>query len=183
MQGIKLYRFRHYYYLSCMQSNFPPYQTFPTLTSKEIILRQLTHTDAADILEISYYNGVQAVDLSEAIEMLNKINQDYLDGSSIHWGIVDAQSEKLVGTCGYYRGFANDIGELGYVLKPAFQGRGFMTRALQQAIVFGIHTVGLQKIIAVTEKNNMKSQHVLGRLGFSEESSNEDYITYSYPVK
>lgn len=178
-----MYRFRHYYYLSYMQSNYPPYQTFPTLTSKEIILRQLTDTDAADILDISYYNGIQAIDPTEAIKMLNKINQDYLDGSSIHWGIVDPQSEKVVGTCGYYRGFANHIGELGYILKPAFQGRGFMSKALQQAIEFGIHTIGLQKVIAVTEKDNIKSQHVLSRLGFSEESKNEEYITYSCPMK
>ena len=178
-----MYRFRHYCYLSGMLAHYPPYQTFPTLTSKQIILRQLADTDAAEILEISFYDGVQAVDPAEATEMQRKINQDYLNGNSIHWGIVDPESDKLVGTCGYYRGFADQTGELGYILKPAYQGKGFMTKALEQAIAFGIHTMGLQKIIAVTEKDNLKSQQVLSRLDFLEESKDEDYITYSYPIK
>jgi ribosomal-protein-alanine N-acetyltransferase len=146
-------------------------------------MRQVTRSDAKDLLEISFYDGVQALDPAEAFEMQNKINQDYLDGNSIHWAILDPQSEMLVGTCGYYRGFANNIGELGYILKPAFQGRGFMTKALKQAIGFGIHTIGLQMIIAITEKDNIKSQHVLSRLGFLEESKNDDYVTYNYPME
>ena len=143
-------------------------------------MREFINADADAIMEISYYDGIQASNPDEAVEMQRKINQDYLQGNSIHWGIVDAQSSKLVGTCGYYRGFINNTGELGYVLKPCFEGRGFMTHALEQAIEFGINIIGLQKIIAITGKNNMKSQNVLKRLNFEQEAEQDDYITYAY---
>jgi len=163
-----------------MITNYPPYKDFPILNSNQIILRQVLHTDADEIMEISYYDGIEASNANEAIEMQKKINQDYLQGNSIHWGIVDAQSSKLVGTCGYYRGFVNNTGELGYVLKPSFEGRGYMSNALKKAIEFGVNIIGLQNIIAITEKSNIKSQNVLKRLNFVQESEQDNYITYIY---
>jgi ribosomal-protein-alanine N-acetyltransferase len=163
-----------------MTTNYPPYQNFPILNANQIVLREVTSADADDIMKISYYDGIQASNPNEAVAMQRKINQDYLQGNSIHWGIVDTQSSKLVGTCGYYRGFINNTGELGYVLKPSFEGRGFMTNALTQAIEFGINIIGLKKIIAITEKNNIKSQNILKRLNFAQEAEQDDYITYSY---
>jgi len=163
-----------------MITNYPPYKDFPILSSNQIILRQVLNTDADEIKEISYYDGIEASNANEAIEMQKKINQDYLQGNSIHWGIVDAQSSKLVGTCGYYRGFVNNTGELGYVLKPSFEGRGYMSNALKKAIEFGVNIIGLQNIIAITEKSNIKSQNVLKRLNFVQESEQDNYITYIY---
>ena len=163
-----------------MITNYPPYKDFPILSSNQIILRQVLNTDADEIMEISYYDGIEASNANEAIEMQKKINQDYLQGNSIHWGIVDAQSSKLVGTCGYYRGFVNNTGELGYVLKPSFEGRGYMSNALKKAIEFGVNIIGLQNIIAITEKSNIKSQNVLKRLNFVQESEQDNYITYIY---
>jgi ribosomal-protein-alanine N-acetyltransferase len=166
-----------------MTTNFPPYKNFPMLSSNHIVLRQVINADAYEIMDISYYDGIQASNPNEAIEMQEKINQDYLQGNSIHWGIVDAQSSKLVGTCGYYRGFVNNTGELGYVLKPSFQGKGYMSNALKKAIEFGINIIGLQKIIAITEKSNIKSQNVLKGLNFVLEGEQNDYITYTYQRK
>jgi ribosomal-protein-alanine N-acetyltransferase len=163
-----------------MTTKYPPYKNFPRLNSNQIVLRQVIDADADEIMQISYYDGIKASNPNEAIQMQKKINQDYLQGNSIHWGIVDAQSSKLVGTCGYYRGFVNNTGELGYVLKPSFEGRGYMTNALREAVEFGINIIGLQKIIAITEKINIKSQNVLKRLNFVQEAEQDDYITYTY---
>jgi ribosomal-protein-alanine N-acetyltransferase len=166
-----------------MITNYPPYQNFPILRSPDIVLRQIVHTDADEIMEISYYNGIRATDPIEAIEMQNMIDQDYLEGNCIHWGIMGVQSSKLVGTCGYYRDFIDNTGELGYILKPSFVGRGYMTTALKKAIEFGINTIGLQKIIAITEKDNIKSQNVLMKLNFTQEAERDNYLTYTYQMK
>lgn len=166
-----------------MLTNYPPYQNFPVLQSNEIVLRQVVNKDAPQILEISYYDGKRATHPDEATDMQNKINQDYEDGNSIHWGIFDVQSLELVGTCGYYRGFHENTGELGYILKPYFEGKGYMTKALKLAIEFGINTMGLRKFIAITEKSNTKSRNVLVGLNFSEEDERDNYITYTYEMK
>lgn len=163
-----------------MNHNYPPYQNFPVLASSDIILREVSVNDAEEIMEISYYDGIPAARPKEAVAMQERINQDYVCGNSIHWIIVDTQSAAIVKTCGYYRGFANHVGELGYILKPCFMGKGYMTKALELAIAFGINTIGLKKIKAITEKGNINSQNVLKRLGFEKEDQDAEYLTYAY---
>lgn len=58
-----------------------------------------------------------------------------------------------------------------------------MSSALKKAIEFGIDIIGLQKIIAITEKSNIKSQNVLKRLNFVQEAEQDNYITYIYQRK
>ena len=130
------------------------------------MLRQILPTDLDDILEISFYDGKQAKTTTEAREMLDKINADYQRGDSIHWGIADKENNNIVGTCGYYRGFAGGTGELGFVLKPAFQGHGYMTSAVRAAAEFGLRHIGLQRVIAITGNQNTKAIQVLERSQF-----------------
>ena len=119
-----------------------------------------------DLLEISYYDAKQAANLTQAIEMQAKIDKDYDDGNSIHWGIEDISSNKIVGTCGYYRGFEKGEGELGCVLLKQFRGQSFMTNAMQLAIDFGLNNMELKRIWAITSKQNIKATKLLERLNF-----------------
>jgi hypothetical protein len=52
-----------------MTTNYPPYKNFPVLISNQIVLRQVINADADEIMKISYYDGIQARDPNEAIEM------------------------------------------------------------------------------------------------------------------
>ena len=99
--------------------------------------------------------------------MQDKINRDYSNGDSIHWGIAERVSNTIVGTCGYYRGFKNNAGELGCVLLPQQQGKGFMTRAMLMAINFGFDTIGLQRIWAETSVDNHSAINLFERLNFT----------------
>lgn len=98
----------------------PPYDKFPSITDDKILLRQIQLSDINDIIEISFYDSIQAKTLTQAIEMQEKINKDYINGNSIHWGIADKLTNKIVGTCGYYRGLDKGEGELGCVLLPQY---------------------------------------------------------------
>jgi ribosomal-protein-alanine N-acetyltransferase len=144
----------------------PPYEIYPTISDNRVSLRQILPLDVADILEISFYESIQATTLQQAKEMQAKINKDYIDGNSIHWGITNKATNKLIGTCGYYRGFDKGAGELGCVLLPQFYGHGFMTNAMQLAIRFGINDIGLKRIWAITTQKNIKAIRLLDRLQF-----------------
>ena len=144
----------------------PPYAIYPTVLGNRVSLRQIQDSDINDIVEISFYDSVQANSVQQATEMQTKINNDYLAGNSIHWGIVDNSTNKIVGTCGFYRGFNNEAGELGCVLLPHYRGQGFMTSAMQLAIHFGINTIELKRIWAITTKQNNNAIKLLNRLHF-----------------
>ena len=144
----------------------PPYNNFPCISSDRILLRQVLPSDIQAIVDISFYDGIKATKMEEAIEMQAKINKNYLEGNSIHWAIIDKATSNITGTCGYYRGFENDAGELGCVLLRQYQGKGLMTEALKLAIDFGLHVIKLKRIWAVTTKQNHKAIKLLNKLNF-----------------
>lgn len=146
--------------------NLPPYPNFPIISDNKISLRQLIASDMNNLLEISYYDAKQAKNIAHAIEMQARIDKDYDDGNSIHWGIEDLSTNKIVGTCGYYRGLDKGEGELGCVLLPQFRGQGFMTNAVRLAIDFGLKNMKLKRIWAVTTKQNNQAIRLLERLNF-----------------
>lgn len=77
--------------------NLPPYEDFPEISNEKISLRRILNSDIEDLIEISFYDSIQATTPEQALEMNEKINKNYDDGDSIHWGIVDNQTKKLSG--------------------------------------------------------------------------------------
>lgn len=146
----------------------PPYDIFPDIPGDRIMLRQIQFSDVDDLIEISFYDSIKASSFQQSVEMQEKINTDYIQGNTIHWGIADIVTGKIIGTCGYYRGFDMGSGELGCVLLPQYQGQRFMREALQLAIEYGLNSIGLRRIWAVTTIENDRAIRLLARLGFME---------------
>lgn len=164
--------------------NLPPYSIFPNVDNDRVLLRQIQPSDLKHLIEISYYNAVQAETETEAREMQDRIDKDYLNGNSIHWGIADKLLDKIVGTCGYYRGFKNESGELGCVLLPQFRGRGYMVSAMKLAIEFGLSSIELKRIWSATSHDNADAIKLLTRLNFQkyDEQNNEDEIAFEFKM-
>lgn len=143
--------------------------TFPRLSNVDLILRRVVPSDASAVQEISYYDGVAAATVEEAAVMLEQIERDYDQGDSVHWGICVRGSDEVLGTCGFYRGYPDNVGEIGYILRVAYRGRGIMTAALRQVVAFGLNEMHLAGVVAYTDPTNAASVGVLKRLGFREE--------------
>jgi ribosomal-protein-alanine N-acetyltransferase len=156
-----------------------PFVTFPVLSHEGLILRRVVPSDAPTIQEISYYDGVPAATPEEAVVMLQQIEQDYARGDSVHWGICRRGVDEVVGTCGFYRGYPGNVGEIGYVLREEYRGRGIMTAALRRVIAFGFEEIRLHGIDAYTDPANAASIGVLKRLGFGEVPSAEGELKFS----
>jgi ribosomal-protein-alanine N-acetyltransferase len=141
-------------------------------------LRAVTAADAGALLEISVYDGVAARTEVEARAQLERIAGDQARGETVHWAIEDATTGALVGTIGFYRGFADGVGEVGYVLRPAHRRRGFMTEAVALAVAYAFATLGLGAVVAHTDATNLPSIAVLERCGFALASSGGEQRTY-----
>lgn len=159
--------------------NLPPYPIFPEVSSETIVLRQVATADLKDLMEISFYDSIPATSLNDAAAMQERIDLDYQNGSSIHWGIANKQTNEMMGTVGYYRGFEDGIGELGCVLRPKFRGKGYMTKAIKLAAEFGLMNMGLKKVIAITSLQNHKTIKLLERANFIKTADlPEDEVEY-----
>ena len=145
----------------------------PVLTSDRLTLKEINHHDVASIVDISVYDDIVATNTTEAIHILEKINADVANGESLHWGIFLNDSSELVGTCGYYRGFDQNSGEIGYILHPSHRGRGLMTEAVKLMVTFGFDGLNLDTIVAYTSPENFASMAVLQRAGFKQVKSEQ----------
>lgn len=156
----------------------PPFPTFPDLMNHRIILRELRDADLEQLIEISFYDGVPARDLIDAQIMNGRIRLDYTSGESIHWVVTSASDGEVLGTCGFYRGFKNNYGEIGYVLKKAHQGKGYMAEAVSLMLEFGWQELKLKGIKAITSTNNQASINVLIKAGLKLVDTNNDEVVF-----
>ncbi len=152
----------------------------PTLQGTRVRLRALLAVDADAIVEVSFYDGVPAASPAAARAMLARIAEDQARGETIHWGIEDAAGT-LCGTIGFYRGFPDAVGEVGFVLRPAWRGHGLMSDALGVAIRYGYEGLELAGIVAHTEASNPASIAVLERCGFQHVATVGSRRTYARP--
>ncbi|UTZ38655.1 GNAT family N-acetyltransferase [Vibrio campbellii] len=81
--------------------------------------------------------------------------------------VVERTTGELVGYCGIesfnYKG--ESLVELGYRLKVSARGKGYAFEA-SSAVLSLASQFGYTKVLALTEPENMPSQHILLKLGF-----------------
>jgi RimJ/RimL family protein N-acetyltransferase len=65
---------------------------------------------------------------------------------------------------------------IGYGMLPKFRGRGLMTRAVGLLTGWAFEAVGLARIVAGTAPDNLGSQAVLQRAGFTREAYEHDRL-------
>lgn len=150
----------------------------PVLSNHRLILKEMERADVASIIEISVYDGVFAKNEADAAHMLEQINADVANGESLHWGIFLKDTNELVGTCGYYRGFAGNCGEIGYLLRTSYRGLGIMTEAVSLIVSFGFEKLKLNTLVAYTSPANSASMAVLQRVGFGKVNSEGSAIKF-----
>ena len=64
----------------------------------------------------------------------------------------------------------NDVGEIGYWIGKAFEGRGLITRATKRFVDYGFDERGLHRIEIKAASTNRRSRAVAERLGFRQEA-------------
>ena len=151
--------------------NFTP---FPILTTERLTLRQLSIDDQQNIFalrsdkEINKYLDRQiSKTIEDAIDFINKINDNIEKNNSIYWAITLTKTRTFVGTICLFD-FSNEKNscEIGYELMINFQGKGIMKEAAGKVIDYAFQTLQFQKIIAFTHNGNQSSTKLLKRFNF-----------------
>ena len=80
--------------------------------------------------------------------------------------IVLKETDHVIGSIDYKYVPEDGVTEVGYGMNPAYTGRGYMSEALVAFLDFG-KSLGIKTVLAETYKDNVKSQNVVKRCGFS----------------
>ncbi len=149
--------------------NFYP---IPTLTSERISLSGISERDADTIFFLRTDPSVtkyierpeerRTKTISDALRFIGELRQYAENNVSLSWGINVANNDTIIGTICLWN-FSEDkrTAEVGYDLKPEFQGKGLMSEALKLVLNFGFDTLKLNKIEAFTNRDNLASVTLL----------------------
>jgi RimJ/RimL family protein N-acetyltransferase len=90
------------------------------------------------------------------------------------WVVTETGTGRFVGELGFMD-FRRDIDppigtapEIGWVLAPEMQGRGYATEAARAALAWGRERFGKVRAVCMIKPGNTASRAVAGRLGFAE---------------
>ncbi len=157
------------------ESLYRIFSDIPTLNTERLTLRGMRRDDAGDMFEYASRGDVTEFLLwsahktrSYTEEYLKYVESRYATGDFYDWAIIESASGKMIGTCGFAAIDAvNDVGEIGYVLNPAYHGRGIAAEAARAVMGFGFSTLGMHRIEARFMDGNEASRRVMEKLGMS----------------
>ena len=149
---------------------------FPEMETGRLILRQLKESDSPEIFFLRTDEGVNRYierpkpeNINGARDFILKTNNGIKQNEIIDWAITLKDAHNLIGTICLWN-FSKDKtrAEVGFELKPEYQGRGIMNEALEIILEFGFKTVALASIDAYAHKDNISSIKLLKKNNFEQ---------------
>lgn len=143
------------------------------LSTNRLTIRPITANDASfllallnseDFIKNIRNNHVQTTE--QVMELIkNRYTVAYPDYGLF---IVERQSDnKMVGTVSYIRRDNLNLDDIGYAFLPEFFGQGYATEAAS-ALVKRAKDLNFPGLHGVVDFDNLASQHILKKLGFTE---------------
>ena len=158
------------------------FMNMPELTTERLLLRPMREGDAEDMFRYAAREDVTEYllwsphpSLGYTRDYLRYIASRYRLGDFYDWAVIEKESGRMIGTCGFTRFDApHNSAEIGYVLNPDFHGRGYATEAAERILSYGFEELGLHRIEAKFMKGNQPSLRVMEKLGMTLEGYRRD---------
>ena len=154
------------------------FQPFPNLESERLVLRRLKDSDAPEVYKIrsnlermKYIPRPILQNEEEALAMIQMMNAKIDENTDINWAVCLKNSDKIIGFMGFYRVQPESYRtEIGYMILPEYDGKGYVSEAVTTMLNYAFNTVGFHSVEAVIDPNNFGSARVLEKNGFRKEA-------------
>src|SRR5262245_6775197 len=149
------------------------------LRTERLLLRPFAPGDLDALYAIQSDEGVarwlynQPRTLEQTRELLaHKVSGDAVrgEGEWLSAAVVEASGELVADVSLHWVSEAHRQGELGFVVHPSHQGKGYATEASRPLLDFAFGSLGLHRVIGRLEPRNVGSARVLEKLGMRREA-------------
>ncbi len=157
---------------------------FPILSTDRLYLREITITDLNRMYailsreDVTKYYGFDALkNNSQVLELIHYYKEMYINKKGIRWGIMEKATNQLIGSGGFHAySEQNKRAEMGYEFHPDSWRKGYATEVAKLLLTYGFNTLQLNRIGAIVYPENLPSQKVLEKLGFTKEGLLRGYL-------
>ena len=143
-----------------------------TLRTERLVLRPLSETDLDAVHRISneplvrlYLWDDEPVSMGQIEGTFAQSVREFAEKGLGLFGICLRGEANLLGLCGFRSLENTDEIELAYQLSQEWWGRGFATEAARACLHHVFEEVGLERVMAGVEPQNVSSKRVLQKLG------------------
>ena len=158
--------------------------------TEHLIVRESTREDFKELYRITreegndrYTETMQADYHQEQEKFCSYISHVYSYYGFGLWTVLEKNTEKIVGRCGFS---VTDDGktaepqiELGYLIGREFQGKGYAQEACRAALEYLYRIMEPEAVYAVIHRENQASLRVAEKLGFQIlDQINEEYLRF-----
>jgi RimJ/RimL family protein N-acetyltransferase len=156
-----------------------PDPTFPLRTDR-LLLRPFNDADLdalhdmqrrEEVVRYLYWGTRSREQMGEMLERIKRLTSFEADGHGIRVAAVLPESGTVVGDISLNRVSREHAqGEIGFVIHPDHQGRGYATEACATLMRLGFEELGLHRITGRADARNVGSVRVMERLGMRREA-------------
>ncbi len=143
------------------------------LSTERLSLRSFALSDALFIIELVNSPGwleyigdrnIKTVAQAEKYLKDSLLKNEANNGFGL-WLVALKDSEKPIGMCGLIKRDYLPQPDIGFAFLPAFTGKGYAFEAANATIAYAKETLHLPTILAITLPTNLKSIHLLNKIG------------------
>jgi ribosomal-protein-alanine N-acetyltransferase len=152
------------------------FNSFPVIETDRLVLRKIETNDINDIFayfsddKVTRYldfSSIKEVEMAE--RFVQRMSIGFENKEIIRWAITLKYENRLIGTCFLADFVEGSLGVLGYDLSRNYWNKGIMTEVLEIVIPFGFDVMGLHRIQAIVNPENIGSISLLKKMGFIKE--------------
>ena len=160
------------------------FKHMPEITTERLVLRAMRVSDFEDM-----YDYAKREELTKFLlwsphpspayskEFLKFVMKRYRAGQFYDWAVVENQSGRMIGTCGFTSiDLEHRKAEIGYVINPDFQRRGYAPEAAGAVLKFAFEELEVNRVECRFMKENEASLLVMKKLGMTFEGYLRDAI-------
>jgi len=165
------------------------------LETKRLVLQEFSADDAEFILTLlntpawlEYIGDKNVRTIEDAVKYLeNGPIKSYIENGFGLWLVLLKSSRTPIGMCGLVKRESLDDIDIGFALLPGYSKLGYGYEIAQATINYATNVLQINKIVAITDVNNVPSIKLLNKLGLHFEkklklSENDTVLLFS-PLK
>ncbi|MFD1020875.1 GNAT family N-acetyltransferase [Thalassobacillus hwangdonensis] len=149
----------------------------PTFETERLILRDVEEKDLNAMFDylsdrevVKHMGLAPAVFLEDVRNELDWYTSIKEEGTGMRWGITLKNTDQMIGSCGFLnRAPKHHRAEIGFELSRNHWGRGIASEAIHAVLSYGFQKLGLERVEALIETENLASQNMVERNGFQRE--------------
>jgi ribosomal-protein-alanine N-acetyltransferase len=143
------------------------------IDSTRIYIREFQESDYQSLASIvsspivMKYSSSGCLNIEQTKNKIQEIRNCYKKHGYGKWAVIHRDSNTMIGYCGIEKDLINGVEEceLGFRFGESDWGKGFATEAAKAALDYGLNILGIERIVAIVDKDNLPSKRVLEKIG------------------